>query len=116
MKNVEEKPSLTEAFTYEEDGNRDTLVDYTRTLLRKTRRYGVDTALGVVQRLDRDTSGLMMFTRSAHAKRMLAEQFREHTIERVYHAIVHGSVAATKWTRFCCLIVATRCAVRTDTS
>ena len=84
----------------DEDGNRDTLVDYTRTLLRKTRRYGVDTALGVVHRLDKDTSGLMMFTRSAHAKRMLAEQFREHTIERVYHAIAHGFVAATTMDTF----------------
>lgn len=77
----------------DEKGNRDTLVDYTRTLIRQAKKYGPDTALGVVHRLDKDTSGLMMFTRSALAKRVLAAQFREHTIERVYRAIAHGFVA-----------------------
>ena len=45
----------------------------------------VDAALGVVHRLDKHTSGLMVFARTAHAKRALATQFREHTIDRVYH-------------------------------
>jgi 23S rRNA pseudouridine1911/1915/1917 synthase len=63
-------------------------------LLRQTGRYGVDVALGVVHRLDKDTSGLMVFTRTAHAKRALATRFREHTIDRVYHAIAHGVVTA----------------------
>lgn len=77
-------------------GNRDTLVDCTRTLLRRMGGRGVDAALGVVQRLDKDTSGLMVFARTAHAKRALAAQFREHTIDRVYHAIAHGAVTATR--------------------
>jgi 23S rRNA pseudouridine1911/1915/1917 synthase len=48
--------------------------------------------LGVVHRLDRDTSGVVLFTRTADAKRKLAVQFRDHTIERIYHAIAQGSV------------------------
>jgi len=80
----------------DEPGNKDTLVDYTRTLLRRMGGHGVDARLGVVHRLDRDTSGLMMFTRTAEAKRMLAAQFRDHTIDRVYHAIAHGAVARTR--------------------
>jgi 23S rRNA pseudouridine1911/1915/1917 synthase len=80
----------------DEPGNRATIVDYTRTMLRRMGGRGVDTALGVVHRLDRDTSGLMVFARTAHAKRALAAQFREHTIDRVYHAIAHGAVAATR--------------------
>ncbi len=80
----------------DEPGNRETLVDYTRTLLRRMGGREGDTALGVVQRLDRETSGLMVFTRTAHAKRALAAQFREHTIDRVYDAIVHGAVTATR--------------------
>ncbi len=79
----------------DEPGNRETLVDHTRTLLRRMGGRGGDTALGVVQRLDKETSGLMVFTRTAHAKRALAAQFREHTIDRVYDAIVHGAVTAT---------------------
>jgi 23S rRNA pseudouridine1911/1915/1917 synthase len=80
----------------DEPGNRQTLVDYARTLLRRTGGHGGDVALGVVHRLDKDTSGLMVFARTAHAKRALATQFREHTIDRVYHAIAHGAVPATR--------------------
>ena len=76
----------------DEAGQRDTAMDHARTALR---RLGVeDTALGVVHRLDRDTSGLMVFTRSALAKRVLAAAFRAHDVERVYVAIAHGMVAA----------------------
>jgi len=80
----------------DEPGNKETIVDYTRTLLRRMDGRGVDAALGVVHRLDKDTSGLMVFARTAHAKRALATQFREHTIDRVYHAIAHGAVTATR--------------------
>jgi 23S rRNA pseudouridine1911/1915/1917 synthase len=80
----------------DEPVNKDTLVDYTRTLLRRMGGSGVDAKLGVVHRLDKDTSGLMVFARTAHAKRTLAAQFREHTIDRVYHAIAHGAVTATR--------------------
>jgi len=76
----------------DEPGNKDTLVDHTRTLLRRIDKEGADVPLGVVHRLDRDTSGLMMFTRSPLAKRVLTEAFTEHDIERVYHAIAHGEV------------------------
>jgi 23S rRNA pseudouridine1911/1915/1917 synthase len=80
----------------DEAGTRETIVDYARTLLRRIDKKGLDAKLGVVHRLDKDTSGVMMFARTAHAKRLLAAQFREHTIERVYHAIAHGAVAATR--------------------
>jgi 23S rRNA pseudouridine1911/1915/1917 synthase len=47
-----------------------------------------------VHRLDRDTSGLMVFARTAAAERSLVEQFREHSIDRAYHAIVSGEILA----------------------
>jgi 23S rRNA pseudouridine1911/1915/1917 synthase len=80
----------------DEPGNKETIVDYARTLLRRMGGPGADSKLGVVHRLDKDTSGLMVFARTAHAKRALAAQFREHTVDRVYHAIAHGAVAATR--------------------
>ena len=80
----------------DEPGNKDTLVNYTQTLLRRMGGHGVDAKLGVVHRLDKDTSGLMVFARTAQAKRALAAQFRGHTIDRVYHAIAHGAVTATR--------------------
>lgn len=45
-----------------------------------------------VQRLDRDTTGVMVFARTTAAAERLIEQFAEHRAERVYHAIVHGQL------------------------
>ncbi|MEO8754839.1 MAG: RluA family pseudouridine synthase [Casimicrobiaceae bacterium] len=78
------------------EGNKETLADYTRTMLRRMGGRGADVPLGVVHRLDKDTSGLMVFTRTASAQRILAAQFRAHDVDRVYHAIAHGAVAATR--------------------
>jgi len=79
----------------DEPGTKGTLADFARTLLRAMGR-GPDTPLDVVHRLDRDTSGLMVFARNADAKRKLAAQFRAHDVDRVYEAIAHGDVAATR--------------------
>ena len=80
----------------DEAGNKDTLADHARVLLRRMEKRGGDSGLGVVHRIDRDTSGLVVFTRTAEAKRKLAVQFRDHTIDRIYHAIAHGSVPETR--------------------
>jgi 23S rRNA pseudouridine1911/1915/1917 synthase len=45
-----------------------------------------------VHRLDRDTSGLMVFARTPEAESSLIRQFKEHTVDRAYIAIVHGRV------------------------
>jgi 23S rRNA pseudouridine1911/1915/1917 synthase len=47
-----------------------------------------------VHRLDRDTSGLMAFARTVPAERHLVQQFRLHTTQRRYLAVVLGRVAA----------------------
>jgi 23S rRNA pseudouridine1911/1915/1917 synthase len=47
---------------------------------------------GIVHRLDRDTSGVMVASKNDHAHLELARQFREHTIQRRYRALVHGLV------------------------
>jgi 23S rRNA pseudouridine1911/1915/1917 synthase len=45
-----------------------------------------------VHRLDRDTSGLMVFARTPAAQKHLEQQFRKHTTKRCYLAIVTGCV------------------------
>ena len=45
---------------------------------------------GIVHRLDRDTSGLLVIAKHERAQEGLAVQFREHTIRREYLAIVSG--------------------------
>ena len=80
----------------DEPGNKDTLAHHIRTLLRGMAARGSDAVLGVVHRLDRDTSGLVVFARTAAAKRVLAAQFRAHHIDRTYSAIAHGVVAPVR--------------------
>ena len=92
---VVDKPAGMLSVAYE-PRDRDTLVDCTRTLLRRMRGRGFDSGLGVVHRLDKDTSGVIVFARTAEAKRFLAMRFRAHDIERAYHAIAHGAVAARR--------------------
>jgi 23S rRNA pseudouridine1911/1915/1917 synthase len=58
------------------------------------RRKGSPPPVRAVHRLDRDTSGLMVFARTAAAELALAQQFRKHTTHRRYLAIVQGSVEA----------------------
>ncbi len=45
---------------------------------------------GIVHRLDKDTSGLIVVARNDPAHRSLAAQFAHHSIERIYHAVVWG--------------------------
>jgi 23S rRNA pseudouridine1911/1915/1917 synthase len=51
---------------------------------------------GVVHRLDRDTSGLVVVAKTAHAHENLAEQFRARTVFKSYAALVHGIVKEDK--------------------
>jgi 23S rRNA pseudouridine1911/1915/1917 synthase len=49
---------------------------------------------GIVHRLDRDTSGVLVVARTLEALEGLARQFRQRTLEKEYVAVVHGRVAA----------------------
>ena len=54
--------------------------------------------LGVVHRLDKQVSGVLLFARTSKAAARLAEQFREGTVEKVYWAVVEGEVASAAGT------------------
>jgi 23S rRNA pseudouridine1911/1915/1917 synthase len=43
-----------------------------------------------VHRIDRDTSGLVVFAKTTSAQSGLREQFKRHAVERVYRAVVYG--------------------------
>jgi 23S rRNA pseudouridine1911/1915/1917 synthase len=65
-----------------------------RTLYRQLsdseRRRHRGSRVFVVHRLDRDTSGLLVFAKSEKAKRMLQAQFHDRLAGRTYHAVVRG--------------------------
>lgn len=47
---------------------------------------------GIVHRIDMDTTGSLLVCKNDEAHRILAEQLKEHTIRREYHAIVYGNL------------------------
>ena len=47
---------------------------------------------GIVHRIDKDTSGLLVVAKNDFTHEHLARQFKEHSINRVYNAIVYGNV------------------------
>ena len=62
-----------------------TLQDFLPHLLGDPRAKGF-----AVHRIDRDTSGLVVFARTPAAAKSLTEQFRKHTVDRRYLALVRG--------------------------
>ena len=70
-------------------GERDTLLHLaTAALRRRTRKPSP--MLRVVQRLDIDTTGVLVFARTKSAERHLQQQFRVHSVDRRYRALVLG--------------------------
>ena len=51
---------------------------------------------GIVHRIDKDTSGIVVVAKNDRAHLSLASQFKEHTIKRVYTALVFGSPRTDK--------------------
>ena len=49
---------------------------------------------GIVHRIDKDTSGLLVAAKTDRAHRGLAAQFEAHTVDRLYRAVCHGVPSA----------------------
>ena len=47
---------------------------------------------GIVHRIDKDTSGLLVVAKNDRAHTGLAEQFEEHSIERIYCSVVYHNI------------------------
>jgi 23S rRNA pseudouridine1911/1915/1917 synthase len=87
------KPSGLNTIPFDEN-EVDALDARVRSWLERRRMVprGSRPTLGIVHRIDRETSGLVVFTRTWLAKQSLTTQFRQHTVHRRYLAIAHGDV------------------------
>jgi 23S rRNA pseudouridine1911/1915/1917 synthase len=85
------KPTgLSSAHFQGEDETLDRLV---KSYLKNKYQKPGNVFLGVVQRLDKRVSGVLLFARTSKAAARLSEQFREGTVEKFYWAIVEGELA-----------------------
>lgn len=55
---------------------------------------GTNSRIGIVHRLDKDTSGLIVVAKSDEIHEKLSEQFRERQVYKSYVALVHGEIEA----------------------
>jgi 23S rRNA pseudouridine1911/1915/1917 synthase len=67
-------------------GEADTMFD--RALNWSSKNHS--TRVLLVHRLDRETSGCLILAKSPEVRDMLQKQFKDRTIERIYHAVVFG--------------------------
>jgi 23S rRNA pseudouridine1911/1915/1917 synthase len=74
------------------DGGDETIDRTVKSYLKE--KYGKpgNVYLGIVHRLDKPTSGVLLFARTSKAAARLAEQFREGAVEKIYWAVTEGDL------------------------
>lgn len=78
-------------------GNPDgTLVNALMAHLGGLSGIGGETRPGIVHRIDKDTSGLLLVAKNDSSHVALAEQIRAHSLERAYLAVVYGRMPAER--------------------
>ena len=70
----------------------DTLVDILKEKFDTLSDLNGEFRPGIVHRIDKDTSGLLVIAKTNEAHRFLAEQLKDHTMHREYFAIVRGNI------------------------
>lgn len=71
-------------------GGGKSLMDEVRLYLKEKHKKPGNVFLGLVHRLDRPVSGIVLFAKTSKGASRLSEQFRSHKIKKTYHAIVVG--------------------------
>jgi len=66
------------------------LMDDVKDYLKAKYKKPGNVFLGLVHRLDKPVSGIVLFGKTSKGASRLSEQFRNHTIQKTYHAIVLG--------------------------
>jgi 23S rRNA pseudouridine1911/1915/1917 synthase len=66
------------------------LMDMVKDYLKEEYKKPGNVFLGLVHRLDKPVQGIVLFAKTSKGASRLSEQFRNHTIQKTYHAIVVG--------------------------
>jgi 23S rRNA pseudouridine1911/1915/1917 synthase len=92
---VIDKPTGVNSVPYE-DRETGTAMDLVRGAWRRAGKPATTVALHVVHRIDRATSGLLMFAKTKQAEMGLAAQLRAHAMQRTYVCVAHGAVTSRR--------------------
>ena len=72
------------------------LMDAVKEYLKEKYKKPGNVFLGLVHRLDKPVSGIVLFGKTSKGSARLSEQFRNHTIQKIYHGIVMGKLEKQK--------------------
>jgi 23S rRNA pseudouridine1911/1915/1917 synthase len=72
------------------------LMDIVKDYLKEKYKKPGNVFLGLVHRLDKPVQGIVLFGKTSKGASRLSEQFRNHTIQKTYHAIVIGKLDKQK--------------------
>tara|TARA_B100001029_G_C15022409_1_gene431435 strand:+ start:291 stop:947 length:657 start_codon:yes stop_codon:yes gene_type:complete len=67
------------------------LSEYVKNYIKKKYKKNGKVFLGTIHRLDRPTSGIVLYARTSKALRRMNEQFRKREVKKTYWAIVYNS-------------------------
>lgn len=68
------------------------LMDEVKKYLKEKYKKPGNVWLGLVHRLDKPVQGIVLFGKTSKGAARLSEQFRNHTIQKTYHAVVLGKM------------------------
>lgn len=74
------------------------LLDEVKEYLKQKYNKPGNVFLGLLHRLDRGVSGVILFAKTSKGAARLSEQFRNHTTKKIYHALVCGKPKKDKGT------------------
>ena len=87
---VVDKPSGLVVNNSETSNRAETLQDLVSRYLKLDGAMGIGDRAGIVHRLDRETSGLLIIAKTQRAFEKLQEQFKNRQVQKEYVALVHG--------------------------
>src|SRR3989442_810433 len=67
------------------------MLDELKNYLKQKYQKQGNVFVGLVHRLDRPVSGIMLFAKTSKGASRLSEQLRAHRIQKIYHAVVMGA-------------------------
>ncbi|MDD3437360.1 MAG: RluA family pseudouridine synthase [Candidatus Gastranaerophilales bacterium] len=90
------QPSLHQASAGAAQGEDYSLMDMVKKYLKEKYKKPGEVFLGLVHRLDKPVQGIVLFGKTSKGASRLSEQFRNHTIQKTYYAIVLGKLKMQK--------------------
>jgi 23S rRNA pseudouridine1911/1915/1917 synthase len=82
--------------TQGDSSGEESLMDMVKKYLKEKYKKPGNVFLGLVHRLDKPVQGIVLFGKTSKGASRLSEQFRNHTIQKTYHAIVTGKLKEQK--------------------